>query len=198
MTELRYPPMIIMGVQGSGKSTIGAALAERLNIDFIDGDDLHPKANKDKMAAGHPLTDEDRVPWLKVIGETIAEGRREGRITIVACSALKRWYRELLRSSDADLVFVHLSGEQALLADRLAHRDHEFMPTTLLDSQIETLEPLAEHERGIVIAIEQSPAAIVDEVTRILMARAAGRAVEPAAGATLTGAIDLPREPRGD
>lgn len=198
MTELRYPPMIIMGVQGSGKSTIGAALAERLNIDFIDGDDLHPAANKEKMAAGHPLTDEDRVPWLKVIGETIAQGRREGRITIVACSALKRWYRELLRSSDADLVFVHLSGEQALLADRLAHRDHEFMPTTLLDSQIETLEPLAEHERGIVIAIEQSPAAIVDEVTRILMARAAGRPVQPAAGATVTGAIDLPREPRRD
>lgn len=197
MTELRYPPMIIMGVQGSGKSTIGAALAERLNVTFIDGDDLHPKANKDKMAAGHPLTDEDRVPWLKVIGETIAEGRREGRITIVACSALKRWYRELLRSSDQDLVFVHLSGDKGLLADRLAHRDHEFMPTTLLDSQMDTLEPLADHERGIVISIEQSPAAIVDEVTRILMARAAGRPVEPGLGAALTGAIDLPRQADG-
>jgi gluconokinase len=191
MNETRYPSMIIMGVQGSGKSTIGAALAERLNIRFIDGDDLHPKANKDKMAAGHPLTDEDRVPWLKTIGETIAEGRASGRVTIVACSALKRWYRELLRSSDPSVVFVHLVGEKGLLADRLAHRDHEFMPTTLLDSQIETLEPLAEWEHGIAVSIEQTPAAIVDEVSRILMARAAGRAVEPGPGSTITGTIQV-------
>ncbi|MEV7529226.1 gluconokinase [Agrococcus sediminis] len=193
MSETRYPSMIIMGVQGSGKSTIGQALAERLNIDFVDGDDLHPPANKAKMAAGTPLTDEDRVPWLKTIGQTIADGRAAGRVTIVACSALKRWYRELLRSSDEDLVFVHLSGEQGLLADRLAHRDHEFMPTTLLTSQLETLEPLADWERGIVISVEQIPAAIVDEVTRILIGRAAGRPVEPGPGAALTGAIDLPR-----
>lgn len=191
MSETRYPPMIIMGVQGSGKSTIGKALAERLNIDFIDGDDLHSKANKDKMASGRPLSDEDRVPWLKTIGQTIADGRADGRITIVACSALKRWYRELLRSSDQDLVFVHLSGEKELVADRLAHRDHEYMPTTLLDSQLETLEPLAPWERGIVISIEQSPAAIVDEVTRILTGRAAGRAVEPRPGAVVTDAIDI-------
>lgn len=191
MSETRYPPMIIMGVQGSGKSTIGKALAERLNIDFIDGDDLHPRANKEKMASGSPLTDEDRVPWLKTIGQTIADGRADGRITIVACSALKRWYRELLRSSDQDLVFVHLSGEKELVADRLAHRDHEYMPTTLLDSQLETLEPLAGWERGIVISIEQRPEAIVDEVTRILTGRAAGRQVEPRPGATVTGAIDV-------
>lgn len=190
MSETRYPPMIIMGVQGSGKSTIGAALAERLNITFIDGDDLHPPANKEKMRSGTPLTDEDRVPWLKTIGATIAEGRAEGRITIVACSALKRWYRELLRASDDDLVFVHLDGEKGLLTDRIAHRDHEYMPSTLLDSQIDTLEPLAAWERGIVISIDQTPTAIVDEVTRILMARAAGRTVEPREGATITGAIE--------
>ncbi|MCH1882373.1 gluconokinase [Agrococcus sp. ARC_14] len=191
MSETRYPSMIIMGVQGSGKSTIGSALAERLNIDFIDGDDLHPKANKDKMASGTPLTDEDRVPWLKIIGQTIADGSAKGRVTIVACSALKRWYRELLRSSDASLVFVHLVGDKDLLADRLAHRDHEYMPSTLLDSQIDTLEPLAEWERGIAISIEQPPAAIVDEVTRILMGRAAGRPVEPSESATITGTIDV-------
>ncbi|WP_347756337.1 gluconokinase [Agrococcus sp. ProA11] len=191
MSDTRYPPMIIMGVQGSGKSTIGAALATRLNIDFIDGDDLHPKANKDKMAAGIPLDDEDRVPWLKIIGQTIADGRESGRIVIVACSALKRWYRELLRSSAADLIFVHLSGDASLLADRLAHRDHAFMPTTLLDSQMETLEPLAPWESGIVISIEQDPVAIVDEVSRMLMARAAGRPVAPSAGATITGTIDV-------
>ena len=166
MSDTRYPSMIIMGVQGSGKSTIGAALAQRLNIDFIDGDDLHPPANKEKM---------------------------RGRVTIVACSALKRWYRELLRSSDPSLVFVHLVGDKSLLTDRLAHRDHEYMPSTLLDSQMETLEPLAEWEHGIAISVEQSPEAIVDEVTRILMARAAGRAIEPDAGTTLTGTIDIPR-----
>lgn len=194
MSETRYPPMIIMGVQGSGKSTIGAALAKRLNIDFIDGDDLHPPANKEKMRGGTPLTDEDRVPWLKIIGETIAEGTAKGRVTIVACSALKRWYRELLRSSDQSLVFVHLVGEKDVLADRLAHRDHEYMPTTLLDSQIDTLEPLAEWERGIAISVEQAPEAIVDEVTRILMARAAGRPVEPSPGSTITGTIPIQPE----
>lgn len=191
MSETRYPSMIIMGVQGSGKSTIGVALAQRLNIDFIDGDDLHPKANKDKMAGGTPLTDEDRVPWLKTIGQTIADGSAKGRVTIVACSALKRWYRELLRSSDPSLVFVHLVGDRGLLADRLAHRDHEYMPSTLLESQIDTLEPLAEWEHGIAISVEQTPAAIVDEVTRILMARAAGRTVEPDSGTTITGTIDV-------
>ncbi len=191
MSETRYPSMIIMGVQGSGKSTIGAALAQRLNIDFIDGDDLHPPANKEKMRSGTPLTDEDRVPWLKTIGDTIAQGTAKGRVTIVACSALKRWYRELLRSSDPSLVFVHLVGGKGLLADRLAHRDHEYMPSTLLDSQMETLEPLAEWEHGIAISVEQTPAAIVDEVTRILTARAAGRAVQPDAGTIITGAIQV-------
>ncbi|WP_413318832.1 gluconokinase [Agrococcus sp. 1P02AA] len=191
MSETRYPPMIIMGVQGSGKSTIGAALAQRLNIDFIDGDDLHPPANKEKMAGGTPLTDEDRVPWLKSIGDTIAEGTARGRVTIVACSALKRWYRELLRSSDQSLVFVHLVGGEGLLADRLAHRDHEYMPTTLLASQIDTLEPLADWEHGIAISVDQTPAAIVDEVTRILMARAAGRTIEPDPGTTITGSITV-------
>ena len=191
MAESRYPSMVIMGVQGSGKSTIGQALADRLNIDFIDGDDLHPKANKEKMARGTPLTDEDRVPWLKAIGDTIAAGRAEGRITIVACSALKRWYRELLRASDPQLVFVHLVGGKRLLADRLAHRDHAYMPTTLLDSQIDTFEPLADWEHGIAISIEQTPAAIVDEVTRIVTGRAAGRGVEPGPDTTITGTVDV-------
>ena len=139
--------------------------------DFVDGDDLHPAANKAKMASGSPLTDEDRVPWLKRIGETIAEHRAAGRITIVACSALKRWYRELLRSSVPDLEFVHLSGDRDVIAGRLAHRDHEYMPATLLDSQFEALEPLAEWERGIVVDVAESPDEIVDRVSRLLQAR---------------------------
>lgn len=170
MATTRYPPIIVMGVQGTGKSTIGVALAARLNIVFIDGDDLHPASNKEKMAAGHPLTDEDRVPWLKTIGETIAENRAQGRIIIVACSALKRWYRELLRSSAPDLLFVHLAGEKDVIADRLQRRDHEFMPTTLLDSQFETLEPLAPWERGAVFDVAEPPAELVDQIQRLLQA----------------------------
>lgn len=166
-----YPPMIMMGAQGTGKSTIGAALAARLNVAFIDGDDLHPKANKDKMAGGSPLTDEDRVPWLKVIGERIAQEREAGRIVIVACSALKRWYRELLRSNVPDLLFVHLAGEQDLLEQRLAGRDHEYMPTTLLQSQLETLEPLASWEAGVQVDIHRTPEQIVDELQRLLQRR---------------------------
>jgi gluconokinase len=192
MSETRYPSVVVMGVQGSGKTTIGRALAERLSIRFIDGDDLHPAANKRKMAGSAPLTDEDRVPWLKAIGAAIATGRAEGRITIVACSALKRWYRELLRASDPQLVFVHLVGDKGLLAERIAHRDHEYMPPTLLDSQVETLEPLAPWEQGIAIAADQTPTTIVEEVARILIGRAAGRVVEPGPETTITGTIDLP------
>ena len=194
MSDTRYPSMIIMGVQGSGKSTIGAALAQRLNIDFIDGDDLHPKANKDKMAGGTPLTDEDRGPWLDRVSRAIMNELDDGNRSVVACSALRRAYRDRLRAGvGRPIYFVHLVGDKSLLTDRLAHRDHEYMPSTLLDSQMETLEPLAEWEHGIAISVEQSPEAIVDEVTRILMARAAGRAIEPDAGTTLTGTIDIPR-----
>ncbi|WP_308471599.1 gluconokinase [Pseudoclavibacter sp. Z016] len=162
------PPMVVMGVQGTGKTTIGSALATRLDVTFIDSDDLHPPANKAKMAAGNPLDDEDRVPWLKVIGETIAANAAEGRVTIVACSALKRWYRELLRSSVPELRFIHLSGQRDLVASRLATRQHEFMPTTLLDSQFEVLEPLAPWEAGVVVPVADTPAEIVDAIVAYL------------------------------
>lgn len=170
--RVTYPPMVVMGVQGTGKSTIGQALAARLNVTFIDGDDLHPVANKQKMAAGHPLDDEDRVPWLKVIGRTVAEQQQAGRITIVACSALKRWYRELLRHDVPEMLFVHLVGDRDVLEERLAHRDHEYMPTGLLDSQIDTLEPLADWEHGVEVDITRSPEAIVDELQHQLKRRA--------------------------
>lgn len=165
---LAYPPMIVMGVQGTGKTTIGSALGERLGVTFIDSDDLHPPANKVKMAAGTPLEDEDRVPWLKIVGATIVANAAEGRTTIVACSALKRWYRELLRSSVPELQFIHLAGQRDLVASRLATRQHEFMPTTLLDSQFEVLEPLAPWEAGVVVPVAGTPAEIVDVVAEYL------------------------------
>lgn len=165
---LAYPPMIVMGVQGTGKTTIGSALGELLGVTFIDSDDLHPPANKVKMAAGTPLEDEDRVPWLKIVGATIVANAAEGRTTIVACSALKRWYRELLRSSVPELQFIHLAGQRDLVASRLATRQHEFMPTTLLDSQFEVLEPLAPWEAGVVVPVAGTPAEIVDVVAEYL------------------------------
>lgn len=165
---LAYPPMIVMGVQGTGKTTIGSALGERLGVTFIDSDDLHPPANKVKMAAGTPLEDEDRVPWLKIVGATIVANAAAGRTTIVACSALKRWYRELLRSSVPELQFIHLAGQRDLVASRLATRQHEFMPTTLLDSQFEVLEPLAPWEAGVVVPVAGTPAEIVDVVAEYL------------------------------
>lgn len=162
------PPLIVMGVSGSGKSTIGAALAAALEVEFIDGDDLHPRANKEKMAAGIPLTDEDRAPWLEIIAERIGAERAEGRSIVVACSALRRRYRDQLISYAPETVFVHLAGDRALIADRQANRQHEYMPPSLLDSQFATLEPLQEDERFVLVDPALTPEEIVRRVTRTI------------------------------
>ena len=133
--------MVVMGVSGSGKSVLGRALGESLGIPFIDADDLHPASNKALMAAGTPLTDEDRIPWLNVVAATIAEGVSEGHPSVVACSALKRSYRDLLRTQVPDLLLIYIEGAAELIARRLEAREHEFMPATLLASQLATLEP---------------------------------------------------------
>jgi gluconokinase len=159
-----YPPMIVMGVSGSGKSTIGQALATALGLDFIDGDDLHPRANKEKMAAGHPLNDEDRAPWLEIIAERIGSELADGNPIVVACSALKRRYRTQLTSHAPGTVFVHLSGQRGIVAERQSHRNHEYMPNSLLDSQYATLEPLESDERAIVVDLAQTP----DEMVRFI------------------------------
>lgn len=156
-----YPPLIVMGVSGSGKSTIGLALATELGMEFIDGDDLHPRANKAKMAAGHPLDDEDRAPWLEIIAERIGAELAEGKPIVVACSALKRRYRQQLISYAPSVVFVHLEGQRDIVAERQAHRDHEYMPNSLLDSQYATLEPLESDERSIIVDLAQTPAEMV-------------------------------------
>lgn len=160
--------VVVMGVQGTGKTTIGKLLGERTGIEFFDGDNLHPPANREKMARGEPLDDLDRFPWLVDIGAALAVREADGLSTIIVCSALKRWYRELLRSYVPNLEYVHLHGPEPLIAQRLAGRDHEFMPNSLLDSQLGTLEPLAPHEAGIVVAIDQAPEQICSAVIRAL------------------------------
>lgn len=159
------PPLIVMGVSGSGKSTIGTALAAALGIEFIDGDDLHPSANKAKMAAGNPLNDEDRAPWLEIIAERIGSELTDGRPIVVACSSLKRKYRDQLVSYAPSTVFVHLTGERAIISERQSHRVHEYMPNTLLDSQFSTLEPLQSDERKIIVDLTLTPEEIVSFVT---------------------------------
>jgi gluconokinase len=154
------PPLVVMGVSGSGKSTVGAALAQRLGVPFADADDLHPPENIAKMTAGHPLDDADRRPWLETIGEWLAAHPDGG---VVSCSALKRTYRDQLRQHVAGLEFLHLAGTRGVIARRQASRPGHFMPASLLDSQFATLEPLEADERGVVIDVDQSVDAIVQQ-----------------------------------
>ena len=157
-----------MGVSGAGKSTVGAALAELLKIGFVDADSLHPAANIAKMAAGQPLTDADRAPWLDLVGSALRDAPSEG--LVVACSALKRSYRDLLRSYAPNAVFVHLDGSEATITGRLSARAHEFMPGSLLASQLATLERLGPDEAHVLSDITLPPELLVAAVARQLAA----------------------------
>ena len=152
----------VMGVAGCGKSTVGAALAAALGATFIEADAHHPKSNIDKMTSGVPLTDEDRWPWLDALG---AAAHREGdgaRRVVMACSALRRVYRERLSSSAHEPVFfIHLSGGKRVIADRMSGRAGHFMPPSLLDSQFATLEPLRPEETGLTLDIADPPDALI-------------------------------------
>ncbi len=148
------PPLIVvMGVSGCGKSTVGLALADRLRVPFRDADDLHPASNVAKMSRGIPLTDEDRAPWLVAVGQELAAHGAAGMV--IACSALKVAYRDVLRQHAPAVLFVHLEASKQVIAKRMVVRSEHFMPLALLDSQLATLEPLKADESGC--SVDASP-----------------------------------------
>ena len=173
---MHVPPLLtIMGVSGSGKTTVGAALAQRLRVPFADADDFHPQANVAKMSAGIPLDDADRLPWLRAIGAWQAEHADGG---VISCSALKRSYRDVLRAAAPTQFFVHLAGTPETIAGRVAGRPGHFMPVSLVESQFATLEPLQPDENGTVLDLDHS----VDELVEEFLATATE---EPRAGSSI-------------
>jgi carbohydrate kinase (thermoresistant glucokinase family) len=171
-TEGASPPapkaVIVMGVSGCGKSTVGALLALHLRWEFEDADWFHPAANVDKMHNGIPLTDEDRWPWLNAVAAWIDKTRRSGGHDVVACSALKRRYRDVLIGDRADVRLVYLKGDETLIARRLATRHEHFMPRSLLHSQFEALEEPGADENPIIVSIEPPPREIVAQILSAL------------------------------
>lgn len=162
------PVIVVMGVSGAGKSTVGKLLADRLGLPFGDADDFHPPSNVALMSAGRPLSDADREPWLHAIGEWLAECKSTGG-AVMACSALKRWYRDLLREYSHDAWFLHLTGIRRALAARMDKRADHFMPASLLDSQLADLEPLAPDEHGATLDVTSSPPDLLaDRAVRLL------------------------------
>jgi gluconokinase len=157
--------IVVMGVSGCGKTTLGEALATSLRLPYVEGDALHSSENVARMAAGVPLTDADRQDWLHEVGQQLA---RAGNGVVVSCSALKRSYRDLLRRAAPDLRLVYLRGEPPLLAQRLAARRGHYMPASLLQSQLDTLEPPAPDEHAIEVDVSNPPAQILAKVRRQL------------------------------
>jgi gluconokinase len=156
--------IVVMGVSGSGKTTLARALAHRLGWPFLEGDDLHPPANDAKMARGYPLDDADRLPWLEDVAGRIGEQERDGRDWVLTCSALHRRYRDLLREGHPSVWFVHVTARPEVLRERLARRTGHFMPVSLLETQLQALEPLEPDEPGMTIDAERPPEQLVDEV----------------------------------
>lgn len=166
--DRRHPYVVVMGVSGTGKSTVGRLLADRLGIPFEDGDTFHSPANVAKMASGVPLDDADRAPWLAAIGRWL-----HGRITaetggVVACSALALRYRDALRAAAPEVFFLHLTADRDQLIERMTHRRGHYMPAALLDSQLHTLEPLEAGERGAALATDRTPEHLAETAVRVL------------------------------
>ena len=158
--------VIVMGVSASGKSTVGTRLAQRLGVPFVDGDDLHPAANRAKMASGHPLDDADREPWLAAFTEWIRTTAARGHGGVATCSALKRAYRDRFRRTGADVWFIHLALDRSVAAERIARRQGHFMPPRLLDSQYAILDPLQADEPGVTIDASEDRERVLAAVLR--------------------------------
>ena len=166
MSEGRF--VIVMGVSGSGKTTLARGIAERLGWEFLEGDELHPAANVEKMAAGTPLTDEDRWPWLRAIAAWMDERAEQGHDAVLTCSALKRSYRDLLTEGRPGVRFCHVQADPQLIEERISARKGHYMPPSLLPSQLRALEPLADDEPGAVVPADGTPEETVHEALRLL------------------------------
>jgi gluconokinase len=153
--------VVVMGVSGVGKSTVAKGIAALLGWTFAEGDSFHPEANVAKMASGHPLTDEDRWPWLRAIGDWMSAEIAAQRSAVVTCSALRRAYRDLLRTGRPEVVFCHLVAGEDLIGDRMRQRTDHYMPDSLLPSQLATLEPLEPDEPGVVVSVDEDSAQVV-------------------------------------
>ena len=164
-------PIVVMGVSGCGKSTVGQALAQALGRRYVEGDELHPPRNVALMASGTPLTDADRQGWLAAVAQTISPASTGPEGVVVSCSALKRSYRNQLRAAAPAAVFVHLHGTPAQLEQRLQQRKGHYMPASLLKSQLDTLEPPGPDERALALDIAHSPARLVADVVAALQKR---------------------------
>ncbi len=160
---MRRHHVVVMGVSGSGKTTVARGIADALGLVFAEADEFHTEANVAKMRAGTPLTDQDRWPWLAALAEWMSRQDELGNSTVIACSALRRAYRDVLRSGAAEVEFVHVSGPAELIRERLANREGHYMPASLLDSQVATLEPLEADEEGVVLDLRLTPDELVDE-----------------------------------
>lgn len=169
------PPrsIVVMGVSGSGKSVVGAAVASRLGYEFIEGDELHPAANVARMASGQPLTDKDRAPWLRAVAARLRAEAGAGHGAVASCSALRRAYRDVLRDAVPSVWFLALTAPADVIAARMARRPHSFMPVSLLGSQIATLEPLDTDERGETIDVAGTLAQTI-ELAIAAVARSGG------------------------
>ena len=164
LQDMNHNLYVVMGVTGSGKSTVGSLLARTLGVDFVEGDDYHSRKNVERMAAGIPLTDDDRADWLRALADRIRQAKDSDKGLVLTCSALKRSYRDILRSAAPDLQLIFLEGSQSLIAERLADRRGHFMPPSMLESQLSTLEKPSPDERVWTFNAGESPQKIVDDI----------------------------------
>lgn len=169
----RAPQVVVMGVAGAGKSTVARLLAERLGVESADADDFHSPANVAKMAAGEPLDEDDRAPWLRAVSTWLHEQSLTGHSAVIACSSLRRAHRDVLRDAAGDVWFLHLHGAPELLSRRLRLRSGHFMPPELLGSQLAALEPLGRDEDGMSVDVSAEPAVLAERAARALRLREA-------------------------